>query len=119
QFRPSYPNEIFKYISSLVKEHAIAWDVATGNGQVAKGLSPYFKKVFASDISEKQIEHAHRTENIFYSIQSAEQTYFPDNYFDLITVGQAIHWLKFSEFYSEVKRTGKEKSLLAILGYDL
>src|SRR6266516_3280873 len=46
QFRPEYPNEIFKYISSLVKEPGIAWDVATGNGQVANGLSPYFKKIF-------------------------------------------------------------------------
>jgi hypothetical protein len=34
-------------------------------------------------------------------------------------VGQAIHWFDFEQFYAEVKRTGKNNAVLAVLGYDL
>lgn len=119
QFRPVYPQEIFEYLSSMVVEHEVAWDCATGSGQVARGLAPHFKKVMATDISEQQIYHAYRAENIHYSISDAGQTSFPENYFDLITVGQAIHWLDFAAFYSEVNRTARHHALLAVLGYDL
>ena len=119
QFRPQYPAEVFEYISSLVSNHETAWDCATGNGQVAKGLATYFNQVMATDISEQQIRHAHLADNIQYSLAPAEHTSFPANTFDLITVGQAIHWFDFSAFYAEAKRTAKNNSHLVILGYDL
>ncbi|HYV93296.1 MAG TPA: methyltransferase domain-containing protein [Chitinophagales bacterium] len=119
QFRPVYPPEIFEYLFSIVKEHEVAWDCATGNGQVASALAPYFTKVMATDISAKQIEQAQHKENIHYSIAPAEHTSFPENYFDLITVGQAIHWFDFSAFYSEAKRIAKQSAPLVALGYDL
>ena len=49
----------------------------------------------------------------------AEVTSFPDNYFDLITVAQAIHWFDFDKFYSEVRRTIKPGGVLAVVGYSL
>jgi len=119
QFRPLYPNEIFDYLNSIVKNHDCAWDVATGNGQVARGLAPHFKKVFATDISEKQIEQAFHAENIQYRVESAEHTSFDDNIFDLITIGQAIHWFHFHEFYNEATRVAKNNSVIAVIGYHL
>lgn len=41
---------------------------------------------------------------------------FKENFFDLIVVAQAIHWLNFDEFYSEVKRTAQKDALLAVIG---
>ena len=45
----------------------------------------YFEKVFATDISEKQIANAASHPKIIYSISEAEKTLFADNTFDLIT----------------------------------
>src|SRR5689334_8071156 len=93
KYRPSYPPELFDYILQFVEEKNSAWDCATGNGQAAVALSGYFKKVEATDLSKGQIDNAVQKENIRYSVCPAEETSFPDDQFDLITVAQAYHWL--------------------------
>jgi SAM-dependent methyltransferase len=119
KYRPTYPNELFNYLLSLTTEKECLWDCATGNGQVAGELAAHFKHVYATDISEAQIQNAVRLPNISYSIQSAEKTDFGDKTFDLIVVAQAIHWFNFDNFYKEVKRTLKSNGLLAVAGYNL
>ena len=119
KYRPVYPKELFDYILQFVEEKNIAWDCATGNGQAAFALAPHFKKVIATDISEKQLALAKPHPNIQYQISSAEQTNFPDNYFDLITVAQAYHWFKFAKFEKEVKRVAKRNAVIAVWGYNL
>ena len=119
QFRPTYPKELFEFLFTLVHERRTAWDCGTGNGQVATELVNYFEKVFATDISENQIKNATKKENIFYKIETAEQTSFSDNTFDLITVAQAIHWFDFALFYNEVNRTVKRNGIIAAIGYSL
>ncbi|WBL20811.1 class I SAM-dependent methyltransferase [Zunongwangia sp. HRR-M8] len=118
-FRPTYPDAVFTEIMNHANAKSNAWDCATGNGQVAEELSKLFKFVEATDISENQIQQAPKLSNINYSIQPAENVNFPDNYFDLITVAQAIHWFDFNKFYAEVKRTLKSNGIIAILGYSL
>lgn len=61
-----------------------------------------FDAVDATDLSENQLKNAVSHPKIHYSHQIAEQTNFPDQYFDCITVGQAIHWFDFEKFYLEV-----------------
>ena len=95
----------------------MAWDCATGNGQVASILKDQFKKVKATDISASQLSHAIHAPNIEYRISSAEETSFYDHSFDLITVGQAIHWFDFEAFYNEVKRVLKPSGILVFWGY--
>lgn len=119
KYRPGYPAELFDFILSQVKERNAAWDCATGNGQSAKMLSRSFKKVFATDISQNQLDNAVQAENIIYSVQPAEATTFPENSFDLVTVSQAIHWLRFDEFYKEVKRVGRPGSWISVWMYGL
>jgi ubiquinone/menaquinone biosynthesis C-methylase UbiE len=119
KFRPAYPDELYNFLMELVATKHTAWDCGTGNGQLAQGLAKYFKEVYATDISEKQISNAVKENNIFYKVESAEKTSFPNNFFDLITVAQAIHWFNFNAFYSEVKRTIKPGGVLAVTGYGL
>jgi len=119
KFRPTYPNELYQFLLSLVETKDRAWDCGTGNGQVALELSKYFREVYATDISEKQIQHAVQRDNIFYKVEAAEKTSFTDKSFDLITVAQAIHWFDFDVFYKEVKRIVKPGGILAIIGYAL
>lgn len=104
KYRPGYPEELFRFILKHVRERNIAWDCATGNGQTAGELAAWFKKVMATDISEKQLSNAIRLPNIFYSMLPAEQTDFEENSFDLVTVSQALHWFNFELFYKELSR---------------
>lgn len=119
QYRPHYPQELFDYITSHVKENELAWDCGTGNGQSAIPLSRHFKKVFATDISQKQISNAPQKENIIYAIEPAEKTSLSDSSVDLVTVAQAIHWFKFHAFYAEVRRVAKPGAVIAVWTYNL
>ena len=117
QYRPIYPVEFFDYLKSIVPVRQNAWDCGTGNGQVAYELSGMFDNVFATDISQAQIDNARKAVNITYSVQPAEQTNFEDRQFDLIVVAQAIHWFDFEKFYAEVIRTAKENAFICVVGY--
>ncbi|HEV8514296.1 MAG TPA: class I SAM-dependent methyltransferase [Cyclobacteriaceae bacterium] len=117
-FRPTYPKELYDFIFSYVTSFTTAWDVGTGNGQVARDLSKRFEKVIGSDISAKQLDNAYQAENIFY-FQTGETILFSGRRFDLICVAQAIHWFDREKFYSEVKRVGKPNSIIAVWGYGL
>jgi ubiquinone/menaquinone biosynthesis C-methylase UbiE len=118
RYRPTYPKDLYEYILSFVKEKNIAWDCATGNGQAAVVLADHFKKVIATDISAAQIDKAIKKDNIEYSVCSAESTLFEENTFDLVTVAQAYHWIKWAEFRKEATRVCKPKAIIAIWTYN-
>ncbi len=66
QFRPNYPTELFDFLKSLRTDFKTAWDCGTGNGQLAVCLAKFFDKVYATDLSEKQIANAILRDNIVY-----------------------------------------------------
>lgn len=117
-FRPTYPQDFYEFIFKEVAHFDQAWDVGTGNGQVAVDLSRYFKSVQATDISEKQLQQAPQIDTVFYQKCKAEQSPFENDSFDLITIGQAIHWFDRDLFYEEAKRVGKPNSIIAAFGYN-
>jgi ubiquinone/menaquinone biosynthesis C-methylase UbiE len=119
KYRPGYPAAFFEYLNTILTGTQNAWDCGTGNGQVATVLAKMFDTVYATDISQSQLDNAARADNIIYSVQPAEQTDFPDHHFDLVIVAQAIHWFDFEKFYAEVKRTCKENALLIVIGYGI
>lgn len=119
RYRPGYPDSLFEYIYSLAKDKILAWDCGTGNGQSAIHLAKYFKEVYATDISSKQLDNAVRSDNIKYVPEPAERTSLENNSIDLITVSQALHWFNFPLFYAEVKRVAKENAIIAVWTYSL
>jgi ubiquinone/menaquinone biosynthesis C-methylase UbiE len=119
KYRPRYPQELFDFVLRQVSNKKWAWDCATGNGQSAKVLAGNFEKVYATDISSKQIDHAEPASNIYYSVQPADKTDFDNDSFDLVTVSQALHWFANDEFYAEVKRVSKPLSVFAAWSYSL
>lgn len=118
QFRPVYPSDLYDFIYLHLHQFETAWDAGTGNGQAARELSRKFRKVFATDISEKQLSNAHRADNIFYSVAS-EKSLLTDQSVDLITVAQAAHWFDMKLFSEEVNRVLKPSGKIAIWGYGL
>ena len=119
QYRIDYPPELYDFIGSLVQNRHIAWDCATGNGQVAGALADIFEQVEATDISETQLILAIKKPNIHYQTGSAEQAPFADNTFDLVTVAQALHWFSVDAFHREVRRVAKPGGIIAEWGYGL
>jgi len=117
KFRPSYPKDVFEFLDSILGKRERVWDCATGNGQVAKELVNLFEQVEATDLSENQLKNAVSHPRISYSQQVAEQTNFPNDHFDCVTVGQAIHWFDFDKFNAEVKRVVRNDGFLVLLGY--
>lgn len=115
--RPSYPEALYDAVYAHVTSFDTAWDCGTGNGQVAVHLAERFDQVLATDASASQISHAMEHPKVSYSVCRAEHTPFSNNSFDLITVGQAIHWFDFEPFFEEVRRVAKKNSIFACWTY--
>lgn len=117
--RPTYPKAFFDYILSIISNKQNAWDCGTGTGQIVYALTETFDKVYATDISQAQIDNAFQADNILYSIQPSEHTNFIDKQFDLIMVAQAIHRFDFDNFYKEGRRTANDNALFCVMGYGM
>lgn len=118
-FRPDYPAQLFQDLAAALPpdRRRLAWDCATGNGQAAAGLAPYFERVVASDASAKQIESARPLPNVEYHVFPAEAPQLADASVDLITVAQALHWFDLEKFYAAVRRVARPGAVLAVWGY--
>jgi len=119
QYRPHYPEALFRYLADQAPGRALAWDCATGNGQAALGLRPYFEKVVATDASGKQVAQTSFDPKIEYWIAAADDSGLPAASVDLVTVAQALHWFDFDKFFAEVRRVLGPGGCLAVWGYHL
>ncbi|MCU0335139.1 MAG: class I SAM-dependent methyltransferase [Chitinophagaceae bacterium] len=119
RYRPQYPPALAAWLAGQTPYRGVAWDCATGSGQLALLLEPHYQLVCATDASEAQLATAPGRKGILYSCQPAFPTDFPDEFFDLITVGQAIHWFATDAFYDEVKRVARPGAIFACIGYGL
>src|SRR3712207_9311925 len=94
--RPTYPDELFDFLSKTVASRDVAWDCATGNGQAATHLARYFGRVLATDSSAEMIAQAPRDSKIEYRVAEAEDSGIDTDSVDLVTVAR-----------SEERRVGK------------
>lgn len=117
KYRPTYPPELFQYLSSLSPSHNLVWDVGTGNGQAAVELAKLFTQVYATDPSEKQITEAIEVKNITYKIESAESPTLETHSANLITVAQAFHWFKHQQFAEVCNKVAAPGCHLAVWTY--
>ncbi|MBX0288830.1 class I SAM-dependent methyltransferase [Hymenobacter sp. HSC-4F20] len=119
RYRIDYPAELYQWLLPQVPQRGRAWDCATGNGQVALVLAEHFQQVEATDLSASQLAQAPARPNISYQPSAAEHTPFPESYFDLITVAQALHWFDMAAFNQEVSRLLRPGGVVAEWGYGL
>jgi SAM-dependent methyltransferase len=115
-YRPRYPAALFQWLGSIAPGTEQAWDVGTGNGQVAQGLVTRFARVRATDASAEQIASAARHPRIAYGVTSYESG-LPDASTQLVTVGQALHWFDLPVFLREVRRVLQPSGVLAAFAY--
>lgn len=117
KYRPQYPKELYTYLASLTKEHSLAWDCGTGNGQAAVGLADYYDKIIATDPSEEQIRNCFPHTKVRYLVEKAERTFIPSGSVDLLTVANAMHWFDLDLFYNKAKRVLKKNGIIAAWCY--
>ena len=118
-YRPGYPPALFAFLATLPAHRLLAWDVATGNGQAATGLSRHFARVIATDASPQQIANATTDERIEYRVAAAEDSGLAAGTVDLVTVAQALHWFDFDRFYAEARRVLGAGGVIAAWTYNL
>ena len=117
RFRPSYPPQLFEWLSRLCPQRQLALDVATGNGQAAVALAQHFEQVIASDASAAQLAQAMPAANIDYRCEPAERSSLADASVDLLVVAQALHWFDLPAFYAEAQRLLKPNGVIAVWCY--
>jgi len=119
KYRPHYPEALYEYLATLVCSRQRAWDCATGSGQAALGLTPYFEQIIATDASKRQIANAIEHSKIAYFVAPAEKPDIEAASIDLIVVAQALHWFDLNRFYAEARRVSKPGGVLAAWSYSL
>ena len=115
--RPTYPDDLFAFLATVVPSREAAWDCATGNGQAATHLAEYFDRVVATDESREMIAQAPSVPRITYRVAEAEDSGLEDRSVDLVTVASAIHWFDLERFYNEVNRVVKPGGTVAAWTY--
>jgi ubiquinone/menaquinone biosynthesis C-methylase UbiE len=119
RFRPTYPQELFRYLATLPVGRSLAWDCGTGNGQAAIPLAHEFEHVIATDASKEQIAHATPHPKVEYRVAPAEASGLPSGTVDLVCCAQSVHWLNLTAFFDEVRRVTQPGAALALITYAL
>lgn len=119
EFRPRYPDALFRWIADESPRRDVAWDCGTGNGQAALSLAELFARVEATDPSKEQIARATQNPKIHYSVAPAEESGLAPASVDAITSASAAHWFDLPRFYAEVRRVARPGALIALFCYQL
>lgn len=101
----------------MTREHRVALDCGTGNGQAARGLATHFDRVIGTDPSEEQISRATPHARIEYVVARAEFCCLSTGSVDLVTAAQALHWFDPPAFFAEATRVLTTEGAIAIWGY--
>jgi len=117
EYRPGYPDALYRFIAEHSPQTDIAWDCGTGSGQTAIGLTTRFTRILASDASVKQIKNAYPHTQVHYFVASAYHSGLKADSIDVVTVSQALHWFDFGAFFNETLRVLKPEGILAAWCY--
>ena len=117
--RPSYPPELFAWLSDRAPGESPrrAWDCGCGNGQASVALGVHFESVIATDPSLPQLANARSARGVSYVAATGEHSPIATGSIDLVTIAQALHWLRLDEFYAEARRVARGEALIAAWTY--
>jgi SAM-dependent methyltransferase len=119
KFRPGYPDDMLRFLETLVAPPAAVADVGSGTGILTRELLKSGYDVWAVEPNEAMRTVAERTLAgcaAFRSVNgTAEVTTLADRTIDLITCAQAFHWFDRVQTRSEFSRILKSNSWTALI----
>ena len=129
KFRPIAPKIVVKKTIQYLQERTrlqngadkfqLMVDVGCGSGQATESFASYFEKIVGIDASANQIACASKKfPHIEYLVGKGESIPVDDETVDLVTSGQAVHWMDFPVFLGECHRVLKPNGCLLFYGYD-
>ena len=96
KYRPGYPEDMVRFLLTLVPPPATVADIGSGTGILTRQLMNNNYDLYAVEPNEAMRREAERTLSGYPSFRSvrgrAEVTTLPDQSVDLITCAQAFHW---------------------------
>ena len=117
--RPTYPAASVTKLKSLINsDSAEIIDIGCGTGILTRQLQASMPKanIQGCDINADMISKAKQSStNIHFFENIAEDLPFGDDHFNLVTVGQAVHWFDRPKFYPETARVLKKGGILALI----
>lgn len=111
RFRPSYPDALINDLADLNPDRAL--DIACGTGKVAVALLACGIAVLGVDIDTKMAAVA-RSHGIIVEVDAFETWDDDGRTFDLITCGQAWHWIQPEKGAAKVARLLRPRGTLAL-----
>lgn len=126
KFRPRYPSSFIQRCLALVKHKHRYLDIATGTGQLLFAFAPHFSYNKGVDISKSMINNAitarekflldHPHTNIDLEVDDVMKLPGEEKY-DLITVGQALHFFPIEESLKKIKEILGNHGCFTTFGY--
>lgn len=111
RYREPYPEAFFDEIAArlALSRDTRLLDVGSGPGNLAIGFTPFVGTCTAIDIEPEMLRVARQAAadagaNIRFILTRVEDLDVPDNSFDLVTIGRALHWLEQHESLSVFER---------------
>jgi ubiquinone/menaquinone biosynthesis C-methylase UbiE len=119
KYRPGYPDEMLKFLETLVAPPAMVGDIGSGTGILTRQLLKSGYDVWAVEPNEAMRTAADRTLSGYPACRSidgtAEATTLEDRAIDLITCAQAFHWFDRGQTRSEFGRILRSDGWIALL----
>jgi SAM-dependent methyltransferase len=119
KYRPGYPDEMVRYIGTLVTLPATIADIGSGTGILTRQLLKSGYQVCAVEPNEEMRKEAERTSSgwsTFLSVNgTAEATTLANEAVDFITCAQAFHWFDRGKTRLEFCRILKESGMVALI----
>lgn len=117
RYRPDYPPELFERILSSVpsdhRERAV--DLGAGTGKSTRALLPHFREVIAVEPDPGMAEKLKKeTPDAIVRNVTAENFWQPASTTDLVTIGNALHWMDAHRVFGNVHSWLRAGGILAV-----
>lgn len=121
KYRSVLPKEFYNSIFDLNKREKVekVLDLGCGTGKSTENLVKKDIEIFGCDHDSKMLYQAKKNSlergfGIKYKKCEAENLPFQDNYFDIVTIGNAFHWFANKKAVKNIERVLKPRGLLFI-----
>lgn len=122
--RPSYPDELFKYLNreGYINTNTVAADIGSGTGIFSRQLSEYASKVYAVEPNDDMRAAAEKSMtdygNIISVCGNSDNTGLGNHSVDIVTAAQAFHWFNRQSFKNECMRILKKDGIVILVWND-